>query len=116
MTVLGFLLDGNRRFLPALPVQLASYFAPIVTLVCCVLIARNQQWLPYAVGAAMAFAALLIVPLFRIAVNIYDDAYSPEELIQFWFLVVFPFAAIAIFLRATKSQNKSVETTRGIQP
>jgi hypothetical protein len=116
MMTLAFLLDGHRRFHPPLPVYLAAYIMPAVAIACCCIVARNPRLVSYAVTVAAAGAAVILIPLYRVAINIYEDAYETSDLVLFWFLILLPFASIVGVRQAVAMKPNQRTRANGHHP
>lgn len=99
MNVLAILLDGGAwgQKLPPLPIGWGAYLAPIVTFVCCRIVARNPRHVGYALAVASVFALSLSVPQAITVVNTYSNSYRIEDVSLFFFELGFPFVATAVF-------------------
>lgn len=118
MNTFAFLLDGDWHFAPPLPIELAAYLAPILTLAACVLIILRVRFVVYGYALAAVAAAFYLVPLYRLALNTYVDDYTVRQSVLFWYLIAFPFVATAAFhaLIRRRTQNASTRRPADVTP
>lgn len=103
--ILGDGTDFHARM--PLPVAAAAVLAPILTLVGCVLVAKNRRLAKYSYALAGVVGALLLLPLFEATWVEYRYGYG--DIALFSFLVGFPFAATAAtaaFLKKPRAAPK----------
>lgn len=118
MNTFAFLLDGDWHFAPPLPIELAAYLAPILTLAACVLIIVRVRFVVYGYTLAAVAAAFYLVPLYRLVLNTYVGNYTVRQSVLFWYLIAFPFVATAAFhvVIRRRTQNASIRSSTDITP